>query len=595
MGLAFMGRRFRHPEEKLRNFSSARPRTALTMGNDRERSPSRTTPSPDAAEPVRKPAHQIPGPDQVDRIATTIRKPPRPAPLPASHDVGEQIVGSDHWFDIGVARVIGETNLEAAVVRRIEGVGESRVAPVGTPSELRLGSGEEAFATDDHPARLGGGLINSELTVPLRVRFRPQRTGRFRAELVVQHRWDNGHVDEQRMTVTGGARRLDEAPEQPAPAPTSAPKPLDPALTTVEPTAMQVGKLDTAVGRAADAADALANRQRDGLKDAEGYILGGKPNVPKPPWYAGLADLAILMGVGGVAQIVSKLLAAKIVGSLAGSEGAGKRIEDGVSAALKDGLKGAAKTAITQTGEADSAAHSSGDVVVDFFSRQRTILTNLAVKNKDIVRTEQERLLPALGTQPDAVLALFQKLKETFAAAGDGAQETQRISTISQWLVGLGREKAGTQVATRDGVEVGTVTNMSPYFLVKDGAAGILELHVTNPVDNLAIDRLQPTRAWLQGVASAAAQELNGADLAALGIPVKVVVQFPRHTTVITRDEAGRVRVHGRLPNRAAVDLTEEQRNLDARAICELLLARPLASWGLKIETDVASPTSREP
>ncbi len=509
-------------------------------------------------------------------------------PFPSRIDLGEQIVGSSHSFAIGATKLARDSPVGGTVTRAVKAPENADI-----PDVLKLDMGTEAFRVDQKPNDIWQASTDAGLAH--HVHFKPHRPGRFRSDVAVTVRWSNGEVEEQQIAVTAGARNLEDAPPQPVQPAATTRAPLDPAMVGGEPTPTQVSNFGTAATKASDKAHLLADRQRDGLMTVHDELVGGDKQVPKPSVFAQLADLAITMAVGGVAQVVGKLLARNLVGAVQNLDPGpikSTQLVDGLGSAFKDGLKAAAKHAIDTSSSAgagilagDHGSPESRDAVVDFFARQRTILTTLADNNRTLVRDEQTRLLPALAAHPNSLLLIFEQLAESFEAAAVDAPVIQARATVSKWVSGLAQE-TGKSSASRDGTSLGPTTALTPSRWSHD-RDGVLQLTATLEGES----RLTLDRAELYGVASAAANRLTEVALAGVGIPIRLTVKSRVGTAYITRDEVGRVLIEGDLPKSSAWEGRESgvQANRGARELCDQIMSKSLVDWKVKLETNIES------
>jgi hypothetical protein len=489
---------------------------------------------------------------------------------------------------------------------------EPTTAAPEIPDDLRIDMGSNSFElerTTDHLSFPTGSTTAAREEAPIRVWFLPKRSGRFRGDIVVNTIWENGRRRHDRIDVTAGARRLDEAPKQP-----STPAPV--ARGSTDPkqgksaTTEQSNVMVSYVTDASNAAVHLANEQEAGLDKAHEEILGAsKPAVPKPSLFSILADLALTMTVGGLAQVIGKFVAQNLVAALKGipeDQVRNHRITDGLGSSIKDGLKSALGVAMKQSANAgfDTASRGaeSADPRVDFFARQRTVLNQLATANAALLTEEQRRLAPVVGEAPDAVNQVFITLKRGFddAVAGTSssirAQDRQARETVAQWTKGLAQHSLGTSTAERDGNKVATATDLSRPTAATD-ARGLVEIYATMDGDRVDPAKLKLQRGELHGVAQAAANRLATTPLRDLRIPIRIVVRSSAGNAYITRDEIGRVHVEGDLPAqdplRPWVPSNHEelrrrrdaQLNRDAEALCETVLG-----WNVSLATDMPIP-----
>jgi len=541
-----------------------------------------------------------------ERLPEELQRPegasPELAELPPSVDLGEQIVGSEHWFTIGSTKLIRPSPVSGKVFSSIK----TPASVPNIPGELRMDMGTNAFTVDGTAQSIG-----TSQEAPLRVHFKPKRTGRFRGDLAVAIHWPDGRIDHQQIALTAGARALEDAPEQPAPAPTAARGALDPTIGGQEPSWNDVSTYNNVVGLAASKAATLAGKQRIGVDAAKGEIGGFAKQPEKRSMFAQLADLAILMGVSGVAQVFGKILAKNLGGMLLREADPdalkASKLVDGLGSAFKDGMKDAAKGSIATNSTAghQTAEEGSEDPTINFFVRQWSILETLAEKNRELVLAEQKRLAPALGARPQAVFEVFKILNASFEKSANAAIGEQARATVASWVSGLAQVARGTNTATREGTHVGDTSNLENPHGSAD-APGLLELHVRLDGAHVDPEKLHVERAELDGVASAAASRLKKVELASLGIPVRVIVKSSAGTAFITRDEAGRVHVQGELPHQDPSSAANDEQwnptrsgdrtvysrnkdlqlNRDATAICDRLLSKSLEDWNVGIITN---------
>lgn len=516
-----------------------------------------------------------------------VGRPQALAALPRGFDVGEQIVGSDHTFDVTLAQLVDQTPMEASITQSIESPRQQE----DVPDALRIDMGTRAFKAVVPVGQLGGHARNESVSV--RVGFNPYRTGRFRADLLIGAIWKNGEREYREIAITGRARNLRDVPEDHGKE-TVATEERKPMVQTREPTTTQVAQFEIAAQKARDKAGKLADKQSVGAANAQGVLLGAveKP-TSKPSFFSYLADLAILMGVGGVAQVVSKLITTNVVSVIRNidpSVAKSTRLVDGLSSAVKDGMKQVAKDAIGKVKEG-SAGGDNSSTDLDFFARQRALLTEIMDGNRTLVTNEQERLLPALGDHPAMVMGVFERLAGTFEGTAEDAVTTQTAATVSQWMTGIAREELGTSKASRNGRIVGDTTDLTfateDWYGGSSKTRGILELFVTASASDLDGAKLE--RAETRGVSNKAVETLAGIELDELAVPMRLHVSFVKGGgVVITRDELKRILIVGTFPEDSRSGATA-QGQLHGRRICDAVLRKSLAAWGVSLTTDMTA------
>ncbi len=149
-----------------------------------------------------QPARPTPAHDEAAKATTTV---PAPVPimsrlsyLPPVFDVGEQIEGTSHVFELA--------------------------APFnGGASEAQISAtiaNNAAFSIESMPRTLApinpstsGEVLQEQLAKKLRVRFSPAEVGRdFHAELTFIATWSDGATETRKVALLGAARRLTSAP-----------------------------------------------------------------------------------------------------------------------------------------------------------------------------------------------------------------------------------------------------------------------------------------------------------------------------------------------------------------------------------------------
>ncbi len=521
---------------------------------------------------------------------------PRVLPLgPARIDLGEQVVGSRESFDLVLPRV-SDQFVGTAVVRGSIGGVSSRSAGAGPLASPDLIDAIEhaAFAVETGP---GGAplVLDTRAMRPIRVEFSPRHPGRYDAMVHLALHWSDGAVTDHEVSVTGRARALTDVPRQHAPA---APAPND--LTGHEApshdrselaTTHNAASVDALIQQARDSAGGLADAQRNGVATAEAESESFTARVPKAAWWATLAEIAISMGVAGIAGVVAKTLAQRLA-SLAHPDALDSTkipLFTGLADGIKEGLKGTAKHTVPMPGRAASKVPStpapesrtepaSSNARIDFWDRQRGLLAQVHMANRTIVSDTAKSLqqLP-LADRALAIGALAEALE---AARLDHAARHQMFASETQWVSGIAQASLGhddVQVVgeerPRAVTELRHVRDDNP-FVVRNGL-----LQITVADDGHA---LRVSAASLRGVSQEIADQLWKRPLHGVPIPLLVKVTGHAEDMTITRDEAGRIRAEG-----SAAEPTLIRR---ATMLLDEVLGRSLQQWQLPaIETNDAT------
>lgn len=534
----------------------------------------------------------------------------RLGPLPSSIDLGEQIVGSDHWYEIALLEVVDGFAGNAAVTTWCETYGSTSSATVALAASLGLDE-QAVAAVEDREARALLGEIRPQIEPgdrlqPLRVRYAPLRPGASAATVRYRIHWTDGRTSEGSVMVRARARHLDAAPSTPL---AEGPMPVGPAGELAAPTDAVAEDFDTAKSRAGNNAAKLADAQEAGVKLAEDEARSYQKAAPKASWWSALAEIAISMGVAGVAGVVAKQLASSLGRLEAVSHAASalerkgvstamiKDLGGGVTDSIKDGLKTSAKQAIAAAHSASSANRRDGGThrqpdpissnpTIDFWARQRLMLTDVSARNREMITNTSKQLTPLLGSNPSAAISIMGSVARSLAAVGTrDAALLQTLASEAQWVAGISQANHGVeQVETTDGKR--TVTDLRPSRtgLHRASDDGLLHIEVEIPSHSgeSSQDRAVVKRAKLLGVSSEIVAQLHRAPLAAIGLPMMITVRGGSVRAIITRDEIGRVRVEGKLPLGEPVDATsgegEPMQIAAATRLVNTVLAQDLKS-----------------
>lgn len=251
-------------------------------------------------------------------------------------------------------------------------VGSAHEFPIAFPFNLdRRGRAAQmkAVAMDDRFK-----LISTEKTIPslfgpagktppsatANLVFTPQKPGLSSLFVQFNATWDDGYVEQLEVQVIANARGLEnnkaadgvsneEAPVR-APVVDTRPPTLDLFNSKVDELKLHLNDVAHSQVEGVDVVDAEAAK----------YV---EP-TPAPPTWAVLAELAITIGTAGVAAIVGKYVATKIVGLASKEAAAAQTVAKDAGHAVTDGAKHAGEHVATETAHkatehagADAAKH----------------------------------------------------------------------------------------------------------------------------------------------------------------------------------------------------------------------------------------------
>jgi len=510
---------------------------------------------------------------------------PRVVPPPTDRiDLGEQVVGSSESFDVFVPRVADGFVGTGVVVGSINGTSSrmpSAAGPLQSPDAVDE-IHRAAFSLETGP---GGTpqLLDTRAMRPIRVGFSPRHPGRYDAVVHLAIHWSDGATTAQEVRVTGRARTLTDVPR---PLTTSDPKPIEAggpnAPDREHGTTDDGASFVTLTERARDSAGGLADAQRNGVQTAEAESASFKAQVPQAAWWATLAEIAISMGVAGIAAVVAKNLGHRLA-SLAQTDAADvtkTHLFTGLADGIKDGLKGTVKHTIPMPGRAARAPSdptpaprtetASSNARIDFWDRQRGLLGQVAMTNRTLVTDTAG----GLAHLPDAErrLAMGALAAALEAARLAHATRHQMFASETQWVAGIAQASLG-----HEDVEVageGRPRSVTELAYVRDGNPfvvrnGLLEISV----DHGDGQALRVADASIRGVSQEIADQLWTRPLHGVPIPILVEVKSDAGDLTITRDEAGRIRAAG-----SAAEPTLIRR---ATGILDQVLGRSLEQWQL--------------
>jgi hypothetical protein len=241
-------------------------------------------------------------------------------------------------------------------------------------------------------------------------------------------------------------------------------------------------------------------------------------------------------------------------------------------------------TTTTETSTTTPRPAASADGRIAFFSEQTSMIGALASAGG---RQLNGVLAEQIKQHPDIANDLIQGVMEGLDEAKTDAKERQAATTSAQFMTYVARTNLGTQkLDTPAGQQ--TVTDMTEQRGHGDSllepaslASGVLEI-----VCDYQRGQVRVVDARAQNVSWLVANRLLDKPLVKSGIPMRVSLHGGG--TIITRDEAGRVRVSGTLE--LAAPGGEEQQVREAERILDVVFAKSLADWGVpQIHTDDAT------
>ena len=542
---------------------------------------------PERAEPSR--SDHTPRKHEGDPRFAAPRSASRLTPLPARFDLGEQIVGSDHLFALAAPFNLGVHTGPAAVTAGIQGDSSFSCA-------WRRDLEESGTLRDTS--------LQDQLANPIAVRFAPTRTDVMQATLIVRARWTDGHEEQQQVLVTARARALDEVP---TPDPAAIAHEHDEEQAAAQQHAKEEQLYRTGAWRqghtadgpradftraaddAARAARSVTDHQHIGVDAAFNEVRGYKPPpVPEPLW-ATLAKFALSLACDAIADVVAKHVAMKVGEAIVNASlQKDAQLVVGLASVVKDAMRLAAKEVIGRM-PAGSSETLSSDPVSAFLEAQQTAVTDLSDENYKRVSERASYMAPLLATDPRAAVHAMKVLEQTFRGSLPVAEQHQRQATVSQWFAFKARIENGYEELPGD-VVVTDLDDARPEHATIFPAplSGLVDIGVD--VDDGAA---RPVAAYVRGVAQAAADDVTRVNLADAHVPVRLVLGWEQpEPTIVTRDEAGRVRVAGDLRRLAAFDergnvpADEIQAERAARLVCDTVLARTLEEWHVQVLTD---------
>lgn len=474
-----------------------------------------------------------------------------------------------------------------------------------------------------------GDDVGYQLKASPKVAFTPRKGGEQRGVLTISVVWTDGHRETQTVALHGRAKSLDQAASRDPSAADIADEQqthnrLDDEKSEQDAAvkadskkaAIYSPEFDSAVGDAAFAASQLAQRQRDGVDLIDHETKAYQKMVEKAPHsiWGDLLEIALSMATAGIAAHFAKVLMPKLLGATvskiddfpipghpgeAVTEFIPHKFAEFTTDFMKEGVKQVGKKAIgavTHSGGASEkqqkdhspgGEQSSSNPEISFFSQQWRILASEAKGNHELVKTHARYARPMLRTQPQQAIATMKKLEESFTESGDHAESEQANQLAPQWATLISRLALGTErTNTADGKHEQDALSTDALRENHGSGApkpvnGVLDVYVDGDYTEPKLEG-----AKLYGISQEIADRLGALPLANLPMPIRFILG-PRNDkpTIITRDEAGRVRVSGTLHGSSR----EENEVADAQKIIERFLSTPLSAANVEIQTNDAT------
>jgi hypothetical protein len=260
---------------------------------------------------------------------------------PGTVALPEQVVGSVHEFPIAFPYNLDRRGRAA------------QMKAVAMDDRFKLIASEKTVPSLFGPAGKTPPFATANLV------FTPQKPGLSTLFVQFNATWDDGYVEQLEVQVLVNARSLENQPvggasneEAPARAPV-----VDTRPPTLDLFNSKVDELKLHLND-------VAHSQVEGVDVVDAEAAKYTEPTPAPPTWAVLAELAITIGTAGVAAIVGKYVATKIVGLATKEEAAAQTVAKDAGDAVSDGTKHAGEHVATEAAHkatehagADAAKH----------------------------------------------------------------------------------------------------------------------------------------------------------------------------------------------------------------------------------------------
>jgi hypothetical protein len=438
-------------------------------------------------------------------------------------------------------------------------------------------------------------------TKVLQIEFAPTLPGTFETRARFEVRWSDGSMTVREAKVIGSARNLNDPPKQ-------HPRQVEPRSVHVDKPARvdrsEVNKvapvdrseLEHERTSAKDAATTIASRQLIGVNDARSNEHSYEQEAPPGPWWSDLANIAVSMGIAGIAGAVANALAGNIAHEIAALTSGSSELADKAVKALKDtswmikeGMKSSGKSAIASFGTPSSKPkkHSeptkfSNDSRTDFYGRQTKLLELVRETNQTLVTELAYELEPHLASTPQAAIATMKHVRNALQSQTKDAATTQQLHTETQWVAGLAQARLGHGTYETGDESVHHSLLMGPRNgRSRDGVLTIKATRLDKDFDQEP--KLQVYWASIDGVAQPIADHLRDMNLKDIPIPMMFEIGGTMSAR-ITRDEGGVVRITGKSDRGDAFPVrgdSEAQNIRAAQLLVDEVLKRSLADWNI--------------
>jgi hypothetical protein len=296
-----------------------------------------------------------------------------------------------------------------------------------------------------------------------------------------------------------------------------------------------------------------------------------------------------------------------------GLKRAGKAAIDGVKGQFASSTPGSMRPSVDTS---EKPPGESNDPEIEFFNQMYKALDEQATNNREMIYERKRALRPLLRTQPQVAASIMHGIGDELGRQKKFANDEQaRISRLL-WTAHVAKRELGDEsVKTADGKSAGIATQLDrARELTKkqmpSARAGLLDIVLMR---SHAFPKVASAR--MTGVSASIVERVKESPLLGFPMPVRFILDAnDAKPTIVTRDEAGRVRVSGdllyfvrysssRLDTRAAqqgeqigpmrrdaFQTPEAEAIAGATKVVETILSQPLKYWGVEaIEHDDAN------
>ncbi len=521
-------------------------------------------------------------------------KPGRKLAIPHSADFGEQVIGSKHslelsrlavpmmGFTIDITNRIESTSTYAS---ESSGAAENVLRSPGTMSMLDAKAFEVASAQ----------LHVDDLPRDLIVGYAPSRSGHQAAHLAVMVKWSDGWEEEHHVELHGRGRQIDAAPQGGV---------GQREVATTEEKSLPAASFESAVAHARDAAASIATRRKNGMEAAKADAMAYKEAPPAHSFLVDLVEVALSIGIAGIAGVIAKKLATGLGNSIvarmqaAGSATVPKasdlQIVIGMTDAIKEGIKVIGKKTATTKATAklsdeaktppspksDSTNDTSTNLINAFFEEQADALLEHEDSNRELITSNAEALAPLQKSSPEVAVAAMSVLADMLSSVKQAAKSEQTLATASAWIAGIAEGKRLDRLradlpANQVAKEMEEGRGSPQRGTTSEDERGVLRIRVAIASDG----QVKVSSAALDGISQEIADRIHREPLAGMAIPVLFKVSSALGDARISRDPSGVIRIVGSIPGGS--EGPEEQRILAATNLVAKVGAKSMQEWGL--------------